>query len=82
MHFKVRQLHHIRHAKFLEKKLVTTRARNTFSEQGVHGARARRKIEPGNTSLLLTSLVKWLAKLIGTLCSARIITNVSAIVIP
>ena len=51
-----------RHVKFLEKKIVTTRAKTTFSEQ---------KTESGNTSLLLTSLVKWPAKLIGTLCSAK-----------
>ena len=70
-----------RPVKFLEKKIVTTRAMTTFSEQGARTARTRRKTESGNTSLLLTSLVKWSAKLIGTLCSARII-NVSAIVIP
>ena len=61
---------------------MTTRAMTTFSEQGVRAARMRWKTESGNTSLLLTSLVKWSAKLIGTLCSARIIINVSAIVIP
>ena len=71
----------IRPVKFLEKKLVTMHAMTTFSEQGAC-ARTRRKTESGNTSLLLTSLVKWSAKLIGTLCSARLIISVSAIVIP
>ena len=67
---------------FWKKKFVPMRVMTTFSEQGAHAARTRRKTESGNTSLLLTSLVKWSAKLIGTLCSARIIINVSAIVIP
>ena len=71
-----------RPVKFLEKKLVTTRAMTTFSKQDACAAHTRRKTESGNTSLLLTSLVKWSAKLISTLCSARIIINVSAIVIP
>ena len=71
-----------RPVKFLEKKLVITRAITTFSEQGAGAARTQRKTESGNTGLLLTSLVKWSAKLIGTLCSARISINVSAIVIP
>ena len=71
-----------RHVKFLKKKKVTTRTMTTFSEQGTRTAHARRKTESGNTSFLLTSLVKWSAKLIGTLCSARIIINVSANVIP
>ena len=63
---------------------MTMGVMTTFSEQGARAARAartRRRTEPGNTSLLLTSLVKWSARLIGTLCSARIIINVSAIVI-
>ena len=71
-----------RPVKFLEKKLVTTRAMTNFSEQDARVARTRRITESGNTSLLLTSLVKWSAKLIGSLCSARIIIYVSAIVIP
>ena len=71
-----------RPVKFLGKKIVTMRAMTTFSERGARAARTRRKTESGNTSILLTSLGKWSAKLIGTLCSARIIINVSAIVIP
>ena len=47
----------IRPVKLLEKKLVTTRAMTTFSEQDARAARKRRKTESGNTSLLLTSLV-------------------------
>ena len=77
----VRILSKPRPVEFLEKKLVTTRAM-TICEQGARAACTQRKTESGNTSLLLTSLVKWSTKLIGTLCSARIIINVSAIVIP
>ena len=58
--------------KLLEKKLVTMHAMTTFSEQGARAAHAQRKTEPVNTSLLRTSFVIWSAKLIGTLCSARI----------
>ena len=72
----------IRPVKILEKKLVTMHTMTTFSEQVACAAHTQRKTESGNTSLLLISLVKWSAKLIGTLCSVRLIISVSAIVIP